>query len=120
MLELSIKKEDDKKYIALRNDGILEEYYEENNESNRNEGNIYIGIVKDIVKGMQAAFIDIGTEKNGFIHLKDILPKIDETKEKQNTDVKIEDILKIGQKVLVQVKKDSNEKKGARISTHIN
>ena len=120
MLELNIKKEEGKKYIALINDGILEEYYEENNESNRNEGNIYIGIVKDIIKGMQAAFVDIGTEKNGFIHLKDILPKVDETKEKQNTDVKIEDILKIGQKMLVQVKKDSNEKKGARISTHIN
>lgn len=120
MLELSIKKEEDKKYIALINDGVLEEYYEENNESNRNEGNIYIGIVKDIVEGMQAAFIDIGTERNGFIHLKDILPKIDETKEKQNADVKIQDVLKIGQKVLVQVKKDSNEKKGARISSHIN
>ena len=120
MLELNIKKEEGKKYIALINDGILEEYYEENNESNRNEGNIYIGIVKDIIKGMQAAFVDIGTEKNGFIHLKDILPKVDETKEKQNTDVKIEDILEIGQKMLVQVKKDSNEKKGARISTHIN
>ena len=120
MLELNIKKEEDKKYIALINDGILEEYYEENNESNRNEGNIYIGIVKDIIKGMQAAFVDIGTEKNGFIHLKDILPKVDETKEKQSIDVKIEDVLKVGQKVLVQVKKDSNEKKGARISTHIN
>ena len=90
MLELNIKKEEGKKYIALINDGILEEYYEENNESNRNEGNIYIGLVKDIIKGMQAAFVDIGTEKNGFIHLKDILPKVDETKEKQNTDVKIE------------------------------
>ena len=120
MLELNIKKEEDKKYIALINDGILEEYYEENNESNRNEGNIYIGIVKDIIKGMQAAFVDIGIEKNGFIHLKDILPKVDETKEKQSIDVKIEDVLKVGQKVLVQVKKDSNEKKGARISTHIN
>ena len=120
MLELNIKKEEDKKYIALINDGILEEYYEENNESNRNEGNIYIWIVKDIIKGMQAAFVDIGTEKNGFIHLKDILPKVDETKEKQSIDVKIEDVLKVGQKVLVQVKKDSNEKKGARISTHIN
>ena len=45
---------------------------------------------------------------------------MNETKEKQSIDVKIEDVLKVGQKVLVQVKKDSNEKKGARISTHIN
>lgn len=120
MLELRIKNEEEKKCIALINDGILEEYYEEEENPNKNEGNIYIGIVKNIVKGMQAAFVNIGTEKNSFIHLKDILPKIDETKEKYNTNIKIEDVIKPGQKILVQVKKDSNEKKGARISSHIN
>ena len=120
MLELIIKKEKDKKRIALVNNEILEEYYEENEDSNKNEGNIYIGVVKNIIKGMGSAFIDIGTEKNGFIHLKDVLPKIDETKQKQDENILIENILKPGQKILVQVKKDSNEKKGARISTHIN
>lgn len=64
-----------KKQIALVENGKLIEYYEEDNKTNRREGNIYIGIVKDIIKGMQAAFVDIGTEKNSFIHLKDILPK---------------------------------------------
>ena len=69
---------------------------------------------------MQAAFVNIGTEKNSFIHLKDVLPKVDETKEKVDTSINIKDILKPNQKILVQVKKDSNEKKGARVSTHIN
>ena len=69
---------------------------------------------------MQAAFVDIGTEKNSFIHLKDILPKVDEKKEKQETEIDIKDVIKSGQKILVQVKKDSNIQKGARISTHIN
>ena len=72
------------------------------------------------MKGMQAAFINIGTERNGFIHLKDILPKIDEVKQEKIVNKKIEDVIKLNQKLLVQVKKDSNEKKGARISTHIN
>ena len=76
MTELLIQENQEKKQIALVENGKLIEYYEEDNETNRREGNIYIGIVKDIIKGMQAAFVDIGTEKNSFIHLKDILPKI--------------------------------------------
>ena len=119
MTEIFIKNEKENKEIALVENGKLLEYYEENDENNRKEGNIYIGIVKDIVKGMQSAFVDIGTEKNSFIHLKDALPKIDETKEKADEAIEISKVLKPGQKILVQVKKDSNEKKGARVSTHI-
>ena len=85
-------------------------------KSIRKEGNIYIGIVKDIIKGMQAAFVDIGTEKNSFIHLKDVLDKVDESKENLNTKIDISSVIKVGQKLLVQVKKDSNLQKGARVS----
>lgn len=121
MTEIFIKKEQEEKKIALVENGILTEYYEENKEDNRREGNIYIGIVRDIIKGMQSAFIDIGTEKNSFIHLKDVLPKVDEKKEKpENTLIDITKVLKPNQKIIVQVKKDSNEQKGARVSTHIN
>ena len=120
MLEILITKNKNQEKIALLENGILVEYYEDNEGLDRKEGNIYLGKVKDIIKGMQAAFIDIGTEKNAFIHLKDILPKIDETKEKINTDIDIKDIIKKEQKMLVQIKKDSNEQKGARVSTHIN
>ena len=120
MTEIFVRKNKDKKEIALIENGILVEYYEENNKQNRKEGNIYIGIVKDIIEGMQSAFVNIGTEKNSFIHLKDVLPKVDETKEKVDTNINIKDVIKPNQKILVQVKKDSNEKKGARVSTHIN
>ena len=120
MTEIFIRKNKDKKEIALVENGILVEYYKEDNKQNRKEGNIYIGIVKDIIEGMQSAFVNIGTEKNSFIHLKDVLPKVDETKEKVDTSINIKDVLKPNQKILVQVKKDSNEKKGARVSTHIN
>ncbi len=120
MTEIIIQTENDKKQIAFIENGKLVEYYEEDKEYRRREGNIYIGIVKDVINGMQSAFVDIGTEKNSFIHLKDILPKIDETKEMQKNDIEIGKIVKTNQKLLVQVKKDSNEKKGARVSTHIN
>ncbi len=120
MLEILISRDNKERKIALLENGKLVEYYVDEEESIRKEGNIYIGIVKDIVKGMQSAFVDIGTEKNSFIHLKDILDKIDESKENINPKIDISDIIKTGQKLLVQVKKDSNLQKGARVSTHIN
>ena len=119
MTEIFIKREKDKKEIALVENGKLIEYYEEDSRDLRKEGNIYLGIVKDIIPGMQSAFVDIGTEKNSFIHLKDVLPKVDETKEEVKNDISISKIVKPRQKLLVQVKKDSNQKKGARVSTHI-
>ena len=119
MLEIIINKQNDIKTIALVENGKLMELYEEAPDSNRNEGNIYIGKVKDILPGMQSAFVDIGTEKNSFIHLKDIVPKVDEKKEKLNVDIDIKNVIKINDNLLVQVKKDSNEKKGARVSTHV-
>ena len=118
MYEILIKKAENEK-IALLENGKLVEYYDENDFSKRREGNIYIGIARNIVEGMQSAFFDIGTERNSFIHLKDILKKVDETKEKIVTDIDISEIARQGQKFLVQVKKDSNDQKGARVSTHI-
>lgn len=63
MLELFIKRNETQADIALVEDGNLIEYYEEKEDDIRNEGNIYIGVVKDIIEGMQSAFVDIGTEK---------------------------------------------------------
>ena len=106
--------------LSLVENGKLIELYNENDSVNRIEGNIYVGIVKDIVPGMQSAFIDIGEEKNSFIHVKDIVPKVDEKVQKQNENIEISNLIKSNDKILVQVKKDSTDKKGARISTHIN
>ncbi len=122
MLEILISKKQNKERIALIENGNLVEYYEEDENENRKEGNIYKGKIKDIIPGMQSAFVDIGAERSGFIHIKDILPKVDE-KNKTNVEIqetKIRKLVKQNQDILVQVKKDSNEKKGARVSTHIN
>lgn len=120
MFEILMNKSNEQKEIVLIENGKLVEYYANEENSNRREGNIYIGIVRNILNGMQAAFVDIGTEKNSFIHLKDILPKVDEKKEKLKQGIDIKDVAKPGQKILVQVKKNSNNQKGARVSTHIN
>ena len=77
--------------------------------------------MQNVLQGMQAAFIDIGEGRNTFISLKDLLPKVDEKVNNINEDrINIKDIVKQGNKILVQVKRDGTAKKGARVSTHIN
>ena len=121
MLEIIVSKKKESKQIGLVENGKLIEIYEENNSDNKNEGNIYMGVVKDIIPGMQAAFLNIGTDKNSFIHLKDILPQEDQKNEKSSKKVEqnIKKVVKPNDKILVQVKKDSNAKKGARVSAHL-
>lgn len=122
MQELIVVQKQDLKEISILEDGILKENYKEKEDKKRLEGNIYIGKVTDVLIGMQAAFVDIGTEKNAFLHIRDILPKksnITGNKEEELENYKIKDYIKPNQKVLVQVKKDSNNIKGARVSTNI-
>lgn len=122
MQEILISKKEDKKTIAILENAKLEEVYEEREESKRLEGNIYLGKVKDILPGMQAAFVDIGEEKNTFIHIKDVLPKISKITGNKNEDLdkyNIKDYIKKDTSILVQVKKDATSLKGAKISTDL-
>lgn len=122
MLELIINKNKEVETICLVENGKLVEKYENNEDTmkNRLEGNIYAGKVADIVPGMQSAFVDYGDSRKGLLHLKDAIPQVDErTVKKEETTKTISEILKQNQKVLIQIKKDSNERKGAKISTHI-
>ena len=114
--------EDSSKIIALVENGRLIEKYDEKQEERVLEGNIYCGIVKDILPGMQSAFIDIGENRNAFIHIKDVIPKVSNTtgnKDENLEKYKIKDYLKTNTPVLVQIKKDEENKKGARGSKHI-
>ena len=122
MLELIINKNKDIETICLVENGKLVEKYENNEETmkNRLEGNIYAGKVADIVPGMQSAFVDYGDSRKGLLHLKDAIPQVDEKSvKKEQSNKKISELLKQNQKILIQIKKDSNERKGAKISTHI-
>lgn len=110
------------KVVAICENGKLVEKYEERVGQERLEGNIYIGKVENVLLGMQAAFVDIGAEKNTFIHIKDVIPKVsNETGNKNEILSKydIKNYIRSGMPILVQVKRDSTNKKGARVSTHI-
>ena len=121
MLELLINEEEKVKTIMLVENGILLEKHEEHENQRRLEGNIYLGKVQNVLKGMQSAFIDIGEDKNTLIKIKDVLPKVDEKEQKVNTENEdITKILKTGMNIVVQIKKDGTLTKGAKVSTHIN
>jgi len=87
-------------------------------------GNIYRGRVESVLPGMQAAFIDIGYEKNAFLYVGDAIPQkeFSEDDEEIYSDVKsynIEEILRPGQEITVQVTKEPIGTKGPRVTTHI-
>lgn len=119
MRELLINHIDNRNLIYLIEESRIVEYYEEGKEHKNLDGNIYIGKVQNIVPGLEAAFINLGEGKNAFIHKKDILPKQDEAKEKFDNKISITKLIKPGDPILVEVKKDKMQTKGARVSTHV-
>ena len=119
MKELVINNIENKNEIMLIENYELVEKYEENEEDQSIEGNIYIGKVQNVLSGLQSAFIDIGEKKNAFIHVKDIMPKIDITKEEPLEEVPITTLVKPGDPIIVEVKRESTEYKGPKVSTHI-
>ena len=122
MQELLIDVNENQKNVLLVENGKLIERYVEEEGQERLEGNVYLGIVENVLPGMQAAFVNIGKEKNTFIHIRDVIPKVSNETGNKNEDFSnynIKDYLKSGEPILVQVKKDSTNKKGARISTHL-
>jgi len=110
--------------VALLEDKELVEVFIERTDSERLVGNIYRGIVRDVLPGMQAAFIDIGYEKNAFLYVGDAVSQkeFSEDEEDMYTDVKsynIEEVLRPGQEITVQVIKEPIGTKGPRVTTHI-
>lgn len=123
MKEIIINTTEDKNIIVLTENGSLLEKYEEYDNLQRLEGNVYLGVITDILPGMQAAFVDIGDCKNAFLHIKDILPKVSNKTGNKNEDLNkynIKDYVKVGMPVVVEVKKDKTDKKGAKVSTNLN
>jgi ribonuclease G len=85
-------------------------------------GNIYKGKVDNVLPGLEAAFVDIGLDKNGFLHVDEIvLPGVDTPRRGRGKEggKKITDLLKPGQEVVVQVVKDPLKTKGARLSMEL-
>jgi ribonuclease G len=83
-------------------------------------GNIYKGKVDNVLPGLEAAFVDIGLDKNGFLHVDEIVvPGVEQTRRGRGSGPRITDLLSPGQEIVVQVVKDPLKTKGARLSMEI-
>ena len=121
--------------VAILEDGDLVELMVERPDSNRLVGDIYIGKVEAVLPGIQAAFVDIGTEKAAFLHVSDVASEDDETEAEEEVDdddsegggsrrkirryPPIQDLVQKGETLLVQVSKEPIGTKGPRVTAHI-
>lgn len=116
--------------VALLEDGILEKYEFEISGKRNAVGAIYRGKIQNLQPGLKAAFVDIGEEKNAFLHYWDIVPEVSEkafevtrrNSKKSNRQITLDDIPKIypiGTDIMVQVIKAQIGTKGPRVTTNI-
>ena len=113
--ELVISADVGEQRVAVLEDGQVAEVYLERPERRSIAGNIYKGKVDNVLPGMEAAFVDIGLEKNGFLFVDEIVgPELEGRSQR-----KIQDLLTRGQQLLVQAVKDPMKSKGARLTTEI-
>ncbi len=121
MNEIIVDVSFDQTRVALLEHDELNEVYIERHGNKRNVGSIYKGRVENVLPGMQAAFINIGLEKNAFLYVKDAFVGYEELYDAAGNaeNVSIKDVLKRGQEVMVQVVKEPIDGKGARVTTNI-
>ncbi|HEY8422391.1 MAG TPA: Rne/Rng family ribonuclease [Thermoclostridium sp.] len=105
--------------IAILEDGELAELHIETADKTKLIGNIYRGKVERVLPGMQCAFVDIGIGKNAYLSADDVVLRKNHPYEKDNGTVKIENMVKQGQEITVQVVKDEIGTKGPKVTTDI-
>ena len=104
--------------VASIENGVLQEVVVERSRNRGLVGNIYLGRVNRVLPGMGAAFLDVGLDRTGFLHVSDIA-QADKIADANGGDVPIEQVLNEGQQLLVQVTKDPLGTKGARLTTFL-
>lgn len=119
--ELVLERVQTQTRLAVLEDGKLCEIYHERAASGKLAGNIYAGRVQNILPGMNAAFVDIGLSKNGFLYAGDICLDTRDQQElkSQLENSRIEKMLRPGQMIVVQVEKEPGGNKGPRISGNL-
>ncbi|MCB9833246.1 MAG: Rne/Rng family ribonuclease [Planctomycetes bacterium] len=112
--------------IAITEDGILQGFFCERTANDSYLGNIYKGVVTNIEPSIGAAFVDFGGDRNGFLHVSDVLPmyrqnntEVPDVPLKRREHGNIQEYLMKGQEVLVQITKDGIGKKGPTLTTYL-
>jgi ribonuclease G len=121
--------------VAILEDDLAAEIFIERERQRGVVGNVYKGRVSKVLPGMQSSFIDIGLERDGFLYVSEVIDTLEEFERLESADdeesnggrakdearqrAKIEDLLKEGQEILVQVVKEPLGTKGARLTSHV-
>ena len=104
--------------VAVIEDDTVVEVYLERRGGRSVAGSIYKGVVDNVLPGMEASFVDIGLERNGFLYVGEIvIPELEQSGKKRGR--RIQDLISRGQEVLAQAVKDPMGTKGARLTTEI-
>ena len=111
----------EEKRVAIVEGQTLADFYVEVAAREHLKGNIYKGVVSSVMPGLQAAFIDFGQKKHGFLQFREVMPELVQTKKEDNQEGKrrVEGALVKGQEILVQVEKDEHGTKGASLTSYI-
>ncbi|HEY0510407.1 MAG TPA: Rne/Rng family ribonuclease [Thermoanaerobaculia bacterium] len=135
-LKMLIESDPHQTRIAVLEDDRLTEIFVERHRHRGLVGNVYKGRVTRVLPGMQAAFVDVGLERDAFLYVSDVAADVESMEDLEIDDGRsdeignnnnhqnqvspsIDDLLKAGQEIIVQVVKDPLPSKGARISTHV-
>jgi ribonuclease G len=125
--------------VAILEDDLVAEIFVERERQRGVVGNVYKGRVSKVLPGMQSSFIDVGLERDGFLYVTEVIDTVDEfeklesgdeeergapgskepDREAERQQARIEDLLKEGQEILVQVVKEPLGTKGARLTSHV-
>src|SRR5262245_12460523 len=121
--------------VAILEDDQVAEVFVERERQRGVVGNVYKGRVSKVLPGMQSSFIDLGLERDGFLYVADVVDTMEEfdklesgdedgnghrrERERDKPQPKIEELLKEGQEILVQVVKEPLGTKGARLTSHV-
>src|SRR6187397_1581255 len=123
--------------VAILEDDLVAEVFVERERQRGVVGNVYKGRVSKVLPGMQSSFIDLGLERDGFLYVADVVDTMEEFDKLESGDEeggngrdhrerdrdkpppKIEELLKEGQEILVQVVKEPLGTKGARLTSHV-
>jgi len=115
--EIFVSVEVTEQRVAVLEDDVVVEVYLGRPSHRSVAGNVYKGIIDNVLPGMEASFVDIGLEKNGFLYVDEIV--VPELEGKQRHGRRIQELVERGQEVLVQAVKDPMGTKGARLTTEI-
>ena len=123
--------------VAILEDDLAAEIFIERERQRGVVGNVYKGRVSKVLPGMQSSFIDIGLERDGFLYVADVIDTLEEfeklesaedddepkgrdrDRDRDKPQLKIEELLREGQEILVQVVKEPLGTKGARLTSHV-